>query len=308
MPSIAARILKAYSRAVIRRSPQRPEGLVEHMRRAINHAPTWVSLPRGVARAAITEPELAGDRLSVSDPAQTILFFPGGGYVAGVTRSYHNLCGRLAKALSAQVYLPRYPLAPEAPFPAAHDHAVRAFRRLLTKGIDPATITLAGDSAGGGLALATLLAIKDQGLPRPRCGVLLSPLTDLTCSQPSVDTNDKTDVMLSARMIRFAAAIYLNGADPRTPYASPYFGNYHGLPPLLLTACEDECLYDDSRAVVRKAREAGVPVELITERGLLHVWPILVPVLPEARRTFPRLVDFIRDPVSQVAASPEVGV
>jgi monoterpene epsilon-lactone hydrolase len=278
------------------------------MRRTMNHSPTWVSLPRGVGRTAIVESGLAGDRLSVSDPTQTILFFPGGGYIAGVARTYHNLGGRLAKALSAEVYLPRYPLAPEAPFPAAHDHAVRAYRMLLDEGIEPGTITLAGDSAGGGLALATLLAIKDHALPKPRCGVLLSPWTDLTCSQPSVDTNDKTDVMLSAPMIRFAAAIYLNGADPRTPYASPYFGNYHGLPPLLLTACEHECLYDDSRAVVRKAREAGVPVELITEPDLLHVWPVLVPSLPEARRTFARLVDFIRDPVPRVAASPEVVV
>ena len=293
MPSVAARLVKLYSRAFIRRHPQGPEGVAAHLRRSMNHPPTLTLLPRGIVLGGVDEPGLPGDRLSVTEPTQTLLFLHGGGYLAGLPRTYHNLCGRLAARLSAQVFLPVYRLAPEAPFPAASDDALAAYRALLARGLDPARITIMGDSAGGGLALATLLAIRDRGLPRPRCGVAISPWTDLTCKNPSVDANDASDAMLSARMVREAAGLYLNGADPTTPSASPSFGDYTGLPPLLLTACEHECLRDDSLVVADKARKAGVRVELIVRPDLLHVWPIFVPLMPEARQDLPRIADFI---------------
>jgi monoterpene epsilon-lactone hydrolase len=293
-PSIVAQLVKLYTRGFIRSQPQGPEGVAAQLRRSMNHTPLLLTLlPKGVVRSVVYEPGLTGDRLSVREPTQTLLYLHGGGYLAGIPRTYHNLCGRLAAKLSAQVFVPIYRLAPEAPFPAACDDALAAYRALLAKGLDPARITIIGDSAGGGLTLATLLAIRDLGLPRPRCGVAISPWTDLTCKNASIDANDSTDAMLSARMLRMAALVYLNGADATTPYASPRFGDYTGLPPLLLTACEHECLRDDSLVVADKARQAGVRVELIVRPDLLHVWPIFVPTMPEAQQDLAHLANFI---------------
>jgi acetyl esterase/lipase len=190
--------------------------------------------------------------------------------------------------------VPKYRLAPEHPFPCALEDALQAYQVLMERGHDPERISIAGDSAGGGLTLATLLCIRDRGLPMPQCGVALSPWTDLTCSMPSIDANNHSDAMLSTKMIRVAAGVYLKDTDPLTPYASPLHGDFKGLPRLLLTADEGECLRDEVVAAADKAREAGVQVELILRSNLLHVWPIFVPYLPEARHDLKRIVSFIQ--------------
>lgn len=297
MASIPARLSKLMFRATIKRRGLSVDETVRHLRRTMNTPPpAW--LPRGVSVHKETLGGVPADRVSVASPSRTILYLHGGAFTAGLPKTYHNLAGRLAKGLSAQVFVVDYRLAPEYPYPAPLDDCLAAYEALLERGVDPASLVIAGDSAGGNLTLSCLLSLRDRARPLPACAVGISPATDATASLPSVEDNDRKDAMLTADMIRAAATIYLNGTNPREPLASPSFGVYEGLPPLLLTVSESECLRDDCYAVVNKAREAGVEVDLISRPDMPHVWPIMVPLLPEARRDVKKMVAFIRERVA----------
>lgn len=202
----------------------------------------------------------------------TLLYFHGGGYVVGSTVSHRHIVSRIALAAKARVLSVDYALAPENPFPAAVKDAVKAYRWLLDQGQKPEQIALAGDSAGGGLAAATLLAAREEGLPLPAGAALISPWSDLTCATDSYETRAQADPMITPEGIRELANIYLTGADPRDPLASPNFGNLAGLPPLLIQVGDDEVLLDDSRNLAARAREAGVDVELEVAPDMFHVW------------------------------------
>jgi acetyl esterase/lipase len=294
MASLPAELVKLYSRAVIKRRPRDGEALVRHLRRAMNHSPLPKLMPRGVR---IERMRLGGrpcERVAIERPREAVLYLHGGGHVAGVTKTYHSLAGRLARALSAEVFLPVYRLAPEHPFPAGRDDALAAYEALLARGITPESITVAGDSAGGGLALSLLFAVRDRGLPLPRCAVLLSPYADLTGSRPSVEANDRSDAMLSAHLLRLAGELCDGGIDLRSPAISPAYGDFRGLPPLYVTVCNDECLLDDALGVVERAREAGVAVDLVRGSGVLHVWPFFVPYVSVANEDVARIIAFIR--------------
>jgi len=202
----------------------------------------------------------------------TLLYFHGGGYVVGSTVSHRHIVSRIALAAKARVLSVDYALAPENPFPAAVKDAVKAYRWLLDQGQKPEQIALAGDSAGGGLAAATLLAAREEGLPLPAGAALISPWSDLTCATGSYETRAEADPMIMPEGIRELANIYLTGADPRDPLASPNFGNLAGLPPLLIQVGDDEVLLDDSRNLAARAREAGVDVDLEVAPDMFHVW------------------------------------
>lgn len=202
----------------------------------------------------------------------TLLYFHGGGYVVGSTISHRHIVSRIALAAKARVLSVDYALAPENPFPAAVKDAVKAYRWLLDQGQKPEQIALAGDSAGGGLAAATLLAVREEGLPLPAGAALISPWSDLTCATGSYETRAQADPMITPEGIRELANIYLTGADPRDPLASPNFGNLAGLPPLLIQVGDDEVLLDDSRNLAARAREAGVDVDLEVAPDMFHVW------------------------------------
>ncbi len=222
-----------------------------------------------------------------------MLYLHGGYYIAGQTKTYRNLAGRLASGLRAEVVLLRYRLAPEHPYPAAVDDAIGAYRAMLANGVDPRSVAIVGDSAGGGLTMALVLRAKQQGLPIPAAAVVLSPWVDLTCSAPSIDRNDSVDDMLSAGALRRAAALYAGSADPATPDISPLLGELSGSPPVLVTVDSSETLLDDSLRLVDRLRACGGRVELRQTTGLFHVWPILVPFLPEARRTVRDIIAFL---------------
>jgi acetyl esterase/lipase len=159
--------------------------------------------------------------------------------------------------------------------------------------VDPATVAVAGDSAGGGLALALLLRARDAGAPLPGAAVLLSPWTDLTCRAPSVDANDAADDMLSAATLRAAAGLYAGDHDLDHPGISPLFADLSGLPPLFVTVDRSETILDDSLGLAARARDAGTHCELRQGTGLFHVWPALVPFVREARATVAELVAFL---------------
>lgn len=294
MASVIANVIKSGTRVLIRRNRvQSKEALVKHLRRAF--APPPVSfIPRSVTVTRQHIGNMRVDHLAVDGPREVILYLHGGGYVAGDPKTYHSLCAGLAKTLHADVYLPKYRLAPEHAFPAPVEDALAAYEYILAR-FHPSKITVAGDSAGGGLTLALLLAARDKGLPPPKCAVVFSPFADVTRGAKSHHRNNDTDAMLSSAMLGIADDIYVR--DPRElkhPYASPAFGDYHGLPPLLITVCEEECLRDDSYAVAQRAREANVPVTFISRQDLFHVWPVMYPLLPEAREDFQKVVAFIR--------------
>lgn len=272
------------------------DDFVETIRSRIGGRTVPALLGRGVGRRPVASGEIGsvgGEWIGVPAARRHVLYLHGGCYIAGRIDTYRTLAGRLAAGLQADVLLADYRLAPEQPHPAAVDDALTAYRGLLDAGADPASTAVAGDSAGGGLALALLLRIKAESLPLPAAAALFSPWTDLTCTASSIDRNDEDDDMLTAAALRKAAELYAAGTDPSEPALSPLLGDLSGLPPLFVTVDDSETLLDDSLRLVERATDAGTRSELVHEHGLFHVWPALVPILPEARTTVARAVAFL---------------
>lgn len=293
MASLLAHVVKRVARRKIRRRPKSAESLVAHLRVSMNSPALPPMIPKGVRFDELGAGPLRGEALFVAAPREAVLYLHGGGYVAGHPRVYRNLCARLAKRLSADVFVPDYRLAPEHPFPAALEDALAAYKAVLARGFSPRTLTVMGDSAGGGLTLALLLALRDAGEPLPKCAAVFSPLTDLRFVNKSLRDNSPSDDMLSEEMLRFGAKLYPGAHSVENPLISPALGEYTGVCPLLVSVCEAECLRDAAYAVVAAAERAGVFVELISRPDLLHVWPIFTPLVAEAREDFELIARFI---------------
>jgi acetyl esterase/lipase len=238
--------------------------------------------PRGVRLTQAALGGIPGEWVKAGPETARMLYLHGGGYFACSPSTHRAITGAYARQGFA-VFAPDYRLAPEHPFPAAVDDALAAYRGMLETGHAPRSIVIAGDSAGGGLALATLLAAKDAGLPMPACALLFSPWTDLAGTGASVQSNRERDPMLVAERLREGGDIYLNGADPANPLASPLYGDLAGLPPLLIQVGDGEILLDDSTRLAQRARAAGVHVDLKIWNQMPHVWQISQNFLPEAR-------------------------
>ena len=226
-------------------------------------------------------------------PATVVLYLHGGGYFFGSPKTHRQVIIAMAKAFDAPAYGLDYRLAPEHPFPAAVDDAALAYRWLLAK-YPTAKIVLAGDSAGGGLALVTALWARDGGLKQPAAIVAFSPWTDLAITGNSVQANARSCAMFTPNGMRAGAALYLAGADPRDPRASPLYADLAGLPPLLLFASRHEILQDDTVRLADRAKAAGVTVEVVLKDRLPHVWPVFVRLLPEGRDALATVTDFAR--------------
>ena len=227
-------------------------------------------------------------------PERVVYFLHGGAYVRGSVNSHRELVSRIARAAGARALVIDYRLAPEHPYPAALEDALAAWRWLLATGTDPARTVIAGDSAGGGLTLATLVALREADTPLPAAGVRLSPWTDLSQSGQSVPDNAACDPFLDRDYLNLMAGRYLNGADPRTPLASPLFAELHGLPPLLIQVGSTEVLLDDATRVAEKAQAAGCEVTLETWPGMVHVWHLFASMLPEGEQAIARIGAWVR--------------
>ncbi|CAG9237889.1 6-hexanolactone hydrolase [Paraburkholderia caribensis] len=223
----------------------------------------------------------------------TILYLHGGGYYFCSPQTHRAASFGLASRSGARVFSLDYRLAPEHPFPAALDDALAAYRRLLEDGTKPDSIVIAGDSAGGGLALATLVALRDAGEPLPAGAILFSPWTDLAATGASLQTNDGIDPMFHGPSIARAARLYLADTPATHPYASPLYAELKGLPPLFMQVGSTEVLLDDSRRVADKARAAGVDIDFEIWRKMPHVWQLWVPFIPEARRALDLAARFV---------------
>ncbi|MTD14192.1 alpha/beta hydrolase fold domain-containing protein [Nakamurella sp. YIM 132087] len=219
-----------------------------------------------------------------------LLWFHGGGYVIGSPAGYRHLGSALARVTGRTVILPDYRLAPKYPFPAAPEDATAILGEVLQA--HPSAV-LGGDSAGGGLALVAMTALRDSGGALPTAAVLLSPLADLTGTSASVTEHSATDPAVTATSLADIRAAYLQGHDPADPRASPVFADLHGLPPVLVMAGGSEALLDDARTVADRIGEAGGTVELVIGDGMVHVWPLFESFLPEAAVAMERIGGFV---------------
>jgi epsilon-lactone hydrolase len=290
--SLRAELVRLGARWFIKR---RGHATVAAARRSILAAARWTPSPRagtevlpvdagGVKGEFITTPACRPDR--------AVLFLHGGGYVTGWGALYRHFTWRIATAARARVLAIDYRLAPEHPFPAALDDALAAYRWLVAGGADPRRTAVMGDSAGGGLALALLLRLRDEGLELPATAIALSPWTDLALTGASLSTNEKSDPMLSVADARLFADCYLAGADPRNPYASPLYGNPAGLPPTLIHVGSDEILHDDAVRMAQTLRAAGCRAEIEVWPRMPHVWHLFAPALPEAMQAIANIGAF----------------
>ena len=239
----------------------------------------------GITAYRLTTPATRADR--------TVLFFHGGGFTSGSTAEYFDICARLADACRAEVVSVDYRLAPEHPFPAAVEDCLAAYRHLLGEGYAPRRVVPAGLSAGGTLALTMLLAVRDEGLPMPAAGVLLSPAVDMLFLGESVIFNRETD-WLSPEYLAAMRDDYLADHDPVDPLASPLYADLEGLPPLLVQAGGGEVLIDGIAAFVSTARLQGVPVTFDCAEGMFHCWQTFAGVLPEGAAAIERVGAFVR--------------
>jgi monoterpene epsilon-lactone hydrolase len=229
-----------------------------------------------------------------TDPGRVLLFLHGGGYELGSVRSDGELAARLGRASGMRVLFPEYRLAPEHPFPAAIDDVLAASRWLRTdQGLDPGSLAVAGASAGGGLAVALLVATRDAGEAVPAAAVLMSPTVDLTSSGASMTERVDQDPISTPALLRQLASDYLAGADPTTPLASPLFASLAGLPPLLVQVGTADLLLSDAERLAEAAAEAGVDVTLEVGEGLPHVYPIMLGT-PEAAEATEQSGTFLR--------------
>lgn len=213
---------------------------------------------------------------------RVLMYLHGGAYQIGSPATLRHMIALLSAAASARVLSVDYRLAPEHPFPAAVEDAMTAYRWLLAAGTDPSAIAIAGDSAGGGLTLGTLAALRDAGDARPAAAVVMSPWTDLALTGESLRTRAEADVMIKPAGMAETAELYLAGADPRHPYASPLYADLCGLPPILIHVGDAEVILDDSTRFAARAREAGVEVTLEIWAEMPHVWHAFAGLLPEA--------------------------
>ncbi len=228
-----------------------------------------------------------------AEPQRTILYLHGGGYVLGGPDSHRDMVGAIADAAQAKALILDYRLGPETPFPGAVDDAVAAYKALLDDGELPGKIFLAGDSAGGGLTAAALVAIKDAGLPMPAGGVCLSPWADLTFAGRSMHTKALTDAMLSKETLSWMGGLYLAGQDASHPLASPIFADLSGLPPLLIQVGGDEVLLDDALRLHDAAKAAGVDSTLEVWDDMMHVWHLMAKIVPEGKLAIKAMAEFM---------------
>lgn len=225
---------------------------------------------------------------------RVLQYVHGGGYVIGAAKYYRNLTGHLAKAIGCRVLNVDYRLAPEHPHPAAVDDSTAAYKWLLDQGIDPGHIAIAGDSAGGGLTMATLLNIKKQGLPMPAAAMPISPWIDMETTGESMSTRATVDLIVSADMLKVMSQAFLQGRDPRDPLASPLHGDPRGLCPLYIQVGDEETLLDDSIRLARLTGEAGVETRIDVFPEMQHVFHIAAGNMPEADDAIRRMADWVR--------------
>lgn len=226
--------------------------------------------------------------------AEAVIFYThGGGYVSGSCSDHRGFVAKFVQSSGVRALQYEYRLAPEHPFPAALEDSLTAYRWLLSEGVSPTRIIIAGESAGGGLCLSTLLALRDQHIPLPAAAIALSPWTDLTLKGESHQARAKFAIDPPG-MAMVCSKYYVGENDPTLPWISPLYGDLHGLPPILILVGNDEMMRDDSIRFFEKAREAGINITLRVGEGMVHCYPLFAPLFPEATQAMEEISTFIK--------------
>lgn len=285
---------------VLRSQPVQ-EGLTfEEMRAGFEQATSFFSVPADVRCEEVDAGGVPAEWIMTpgATAERVILYLHGGGYTIGSVKTHRELISRLSRAAGARALAINYRLAPEHPFPAAVEDATTAYRWLLENGVEPARIVIAGDSAGGGLTVAALVALRDAGDALPAAGVCLSPWVDLEGIGESMTAKAEVDPIVQREHLLEMAKAYLGNGNPRTPLAAPLYADLTGLPPLLIHVGTAETLLDDSIRLAERARSAGVDVVLEAWEDMIHVWHFFASVLSEGQQALDRIGDFIRERVA----------
>jgi acetyl esterase/lipase len=282
-------------RALLAANPDFSELSIEETRAFFDQMGQTFPLPEGVSVSSAEATGLNAEWVRAENASNecVLLFLHGGGYVIGSLASHRHLSAVLSQATGASVFALDYRLAPEHPFPAALDDSVAAYQWLLQQGIKANQLAIAGDSAGGGLTVATLLALRDRGLHLPACGVCLSPWVDLTNSSESYQTVD--DPVLRKEGLDQMAQAYLQGQNAKTPLASPLFADLQGLPPLLVQVGTDEFLYSEAISLEALAKKAGVDITFEVWDEMIHIWHFFYPMLQEGREAIARIGTYVKE-------------
>lgn len=228
-----------------------------------------------------------------ADSDKVVLYVHGGGYVSGSCNDHKGFVSKFAKNTGVTNLIYEYRLAPEHSFPAALEDSVKMYKWILSSGFKPENIIIAGESAGGGLCLATLLALKEQKIPLPVASVAISPWTDLTCSSDSYRTKNKESLAPLNSWFVFSK-YYVGSNNPTFPLISPLFGDLSGLPPILINSGADDELFEDGEKFYIKAKEAGVNIIFRSGIGMVHCYPLLAPMFKEATEAMNEIVDFVQ--------------
>ena len=281
--------------AILRESAFPIDSTVDEQRRQLRELSASQPLPADVT---VTAGELGGvptAEITVDgvEPRHVVLYFHGGVYVLGDAASTAGLAAQVARRIQAKAISVDYRLAPEHPYPAAVDDALAAYQALLEGGTAPAGIVLAGESAGGGLAVATLILARDRGLPRPAAAYLMSPYADLTLAGATMETKGQADPLLSRENLAARVPDYTAGRDPALALISPIFADLAGLPPLVVQAGSHEVLLDDAVRLARQAAITDVEVTLDITPGVPHVFQAYSPILDEAAAALDRAGQFL---------------
>ncbi len=296
--SLQGRIFAGLIKLVVKRWPRGDYKKLVLRARRVLELPKWTSFLflLYVACEEVQRTDLCGEWVVPNanfHKEKVLLYLHGGGYVSCSPQTHRPITASLARLAHQRVLALDYRLAPEAPFPAAVDDAARAYAWLIETGVKPHNISLAGDSAGGGLVIALLLRLKTTQQPMPSCAICLSPWVDLT-GEASY-SNAESCAMFRAEDGGAFASLYLNGASPRNPEASPIFGDLQGLPPLLIQTSTTELLFDESVRLHEKAKKSGVDSTLGAYPGLPHVWQSFSGLIPEANAALRKIASFIHD-------------
>ena len=273
-----------------------PNASVEEARAGFEQVASMFPVDADIKREVVSAGGVKAEWVSAPDvdADRAVLYLHGGGYVIGSINTHRSLAARLSRASKARLLVIDYRLAPEHPHPAAVDDSVAAYRWMLSQGLKPARISVAGDSAGGGLTVATLVAIRDAKLPLPAAGACLSPWVDLEGIGESMTTKADVDPIVQKAGLLQMAAAYLGGKDARTPLAAPLYADLSGLPPLLIQVGTAETLLDDASCLAERARKAGVTVSYEPSESMIHVWHLFAPMLDEGQQAIDRIGEFVR--------------
>ncbi len=273
---------------------------VADFRKDVARTTAKIKLPKGVIAEKTNLDTIAAEWIvpEKASPGRVLLYIHGGGFISGSCRTHRAIVAKFALGCGLKSLVFDYRLAPEHPFPAALEDCIAAYRWLLEQGYRPNDIVVGGESAGGTLTLALLLALKEKKIAMPKAAFSISPVTDLRCQAASFDYNAKNDIA-PENASQVWTAYYIGNNDPTAPLLSPQMGDYRGLPPLHICAGTHEIHYDDCAAAAAKAREHGVKVIFSEWPAMVHAFPILSPLFPEAKMAMEEICGFVKRQLEQ---------